>query len=293
MGTAGLAAAGIRRVTAQTPESTWSEVPSGTTFQPITQGTADDLILLSGLITIARITALPEQPGVLKYYNDHVGLAGPRILCGEEGTVQTGTLSVSPGSTVGAAQLIRLPKDGEEAHPVVLVPQSRTDLHPGELAYFPADTAFRIDNFDGTTTGVVLEIDVFPRFAPDDGIVVEGMTSVPLAVDIGIETSVPLAPKSLTVGRLILDPKTKLSTPRAQRGPQLYYIEQGSLTVSGRDGELQLCRSDTNYPGETVEAKTALDLTVGDAFLIPPGGLSRLHADNGATLLTIEIMASS
>ena len=44
---------------------------------------------------------------------------------------------------------------------------------------------------------MVFEIDVFPRFVPDHGIVVEGMTSQPFAVDIGIETSEALVPSAL------------------------------------------------------------------------------------------------
>jgi len=106
--------------------------------QVAAQGTTDDLMLISSLIAGARISALPQEPGVLKFYYDHVSQSGPRMLFEEEGVIQTGTLSVSPGSPVGAAQLIRLLEDERESYPVVLVPRTSVEFHPGGFAYNPA-----------------------------------------------------------------------------------------------------------------------------------------------------------
>lgn len=286
---------GTQDVAAQEVEATpapsdWSTLSAGATFESITQGTVDELLLISELITITRTTMEPGLPGFLSFYNDNPGMIGPRIIYVEQGTVELGPINVSPGSSPGPSLLLRSSAQGEApAPPAVLLPRSPVEALPGDLVFFPADTAFEGSNFEGQVLATFLEIDVFPTYPP---FATNGETVELLAMDLGIETADPPAPPVVDASRLALEPQTNLFSPVALAGPQLLYIEQGALMVTGHDGKLQLKRRGTNNPGGIVESEVELVLSAGDAFLIPPGGYITLqNADVPATLLVLEVRA--
>jgi len=275
---------------AASSEIHWGKLPSGVTLKPLTQGTADDFLFISGFIAIARITAQPGS-GVLSFYNDRAGLIGPRILYVEQGVMQLGPINVSPGSQPGPVLLIRKATQGEEPpQPVVVLPRTQVDCHAGDMIFFPADTAYQADNGEDASANF-LEIDGFPTYTNSSGVVVEGMTAERLAVDIGVVTADPSAPPVVRIGRLTLASQTQLSTPQAAYGPQLFAIEQGALSVTGHHGKVQLRRSNVNNPGEIEKPGTALALTTGDAFLIPPGSSSTLQSSDEVSVLVLEVRA--
>lgn len=274
-----------QNVEATPPSSSWDALPSEVSIEPVTQGTADELLLISELITVARITATPGEPGVMSFFNDSPGMIGPRIIYVEQGALTLGPLDVSPGSLAGPALFVRQ----EEPSPAVILPGSPVEATPGEMVFFPADTSFEASNFEGTETAILLEIDVFPRFPVNSGVVVTGMTAQPLAVDIGIATADPAAPPVIGVSRLSLPPQTSVPSDPVPL-PRIFYIEQGSVTVTVHEGELQLKRSDVDDPGEIVDPGAELVLGVGDAFMIPPGGSSSVKSSEMASaLLALDI----
>lgn len=285
---------GQRRVLAQGSEappstSDWNALPAGSTFEPIQQGTVDDLLLISAIITIARTRLEPGYQGFFSYYNDSPGLIGPRIIAGEQGTFELEPVNVSPGSSPGPTLLVRPTEQGEIANPAVLLPQSPIQVRPGDLVFFPADTSFHVSS-EGTEPKSFLQLNVFPTYS--QLFATEGTTVEQLAVNLGIETAYPLAPSVARLARLNLQPQTSISAPRALAGPQVFYVEQGPLYVAGQDGKVQLNRGNISNPGEIVESDVEVDLAAGDGFMIPPGGVATLQVSNApATLLVLEIGA--
>ena len=269
--------------------SDWDTLPTGTVFESISQGTVDELTLVSQLIVITRTTMEAGSIGFTSFFNGNPGMIGPRILCVDQGVMELGPVDVSPGSRPGPALLVRSADQGKKTDsPAVVLPQTTIEVRSGELIFFPADTSFYASNYEGKERASYLEIDVFPTYtpSPDD----EGVER--FAVDLGIETADPPAPPVVGVGRLALEPQAGLSAPKSSAGAQLFYVEQGSLTATGLDGKVQLSRGDVAHPGEIVEAETELILNPGDAFLIPPGGQVALQsADVPATLLVLEVRA--
>jgi hypothetical protein len=277
------------------PSSNWSVLSSGSTFEPITQGTVDDLLLVSGLITIIRVAAEPGEPGLWSFYNDKPGMIGPRVIYVEQGPLEVGPLNISPGSVTGPTLLVRRVAEADReklASPAVVLLSTTIECRSGELMFFPADTAFEVSNFEGKTTATYLEIDVFPTYTSSPGVVIEGMVAERLAVDLGIATADLPAPPVVTAGRLMLEPQVQALSPGALSGPQIFYVEQGSLTVMGHEGKPQLKRGSIAAPGEIVEPEIEFVLTAGDAFMIPPGGSSTIqNTGDAARLLVIEVRA--
>lgn len=176
----------------------WADLPEGASFQPFTNGTADDLLVASVLVAVSRITAEPGS-GELSFCNDRPGFVGPRMLYVEEGSLDSGPRNVSPGSSPGPSLLVRAPEAGQRAEPAVLIPRNRVTLEPGDLAFYPADTAYAMSNEAGGPTAKYSEINVFPipvLAHEESELVVAGMTAQPLSLDLGVTAAFPPAPRS-------------------------------------------------------------------------------------------------
>ena len=94
------------------PASDWNALPTGLVFDPITQGTVDELLIVSEIITLSRSLVEPGYQGFYSYYNDNLGMIGPRIIVVEEGSFQLEPVDVSPGSSPGPALLVRPTEQG-------------------------------------------------------------------------------------------------------------------------------------------------------------------------------------
>ncbi len=272
--------------------STWGDLPQGASFEPLTRGTVDDLLVASGLVAIARITA-EAGASYLFYYNDVPGVVGPRMIFVEEGTVSSGPLTVSPGSSPGPTLLMRTATEGEGAKPAVLTPGSKAKLQPGDLIFFPADTAYAVGNdYDGPGT-VYLEIAVFPipALLHEEGEVFGKLVAQPLAVDLGVEAAFPPTPPLVAVGRLSLLPGAGIPSHATVGNPTVLSVEAGVLGLTTQRGKVQVVRVGVAPPGEFVEATNETTFTASDALMLPPDALGALRnvGDEPLSLLSLVI----
>jgi hypothetical protein len=271
----------------------WDNLPRGTKYTPIRHGTADDLQTASSLVAVARITI--QQVRVSEYYGQQPGAVEPHVLFAEQGVLRCGPHKVPPGSSPGPTLLIQAATDSEaDEQPAVVLPGSEVDLHPGELIFFPADTGFKVGN-DEESPITYLEIAVFPTslIMYQPGQVVEGVTAQPLAPDVGVKTAYPPAPQVIAVGRLAIKSGTGIPSLVTNRGPRVFYVERGTLTVVGHEGKMQVKRGDDDAPGDVVDPGAELRFAAGDAFMLPPGAVTTLRNEAGksASLLTVDVSA--
>lgn len=276
-----------------TPASQHSnDLLKGVTFEPITNGSAEELLAVADLVSATRIAA-EVGPGVLSFYNDNAGFVGPRILVVESGPLTAGPINVSPGSLPGPSLLVQA-SGGQDDEPAVVLPGSNLLLEPGDLIFFPADTAYRASTFEAGAPAIYLELAVFPvrailRQAGD--VVVSGYVAEPLAPDIGVAAVYPLAPPILRVGRLTLAPGVIMPGYRTEGRVEVFQVEVGAVSITAPGTKIQFRRGEESSPGQIIAPSAETSFDPSDAFMLPPGTEATVSNVNSqvATLLSVVI----
>ena len=275
---------------AATKSSEWSKLSKGVSFEPLRNGTYDDLILLSSLVSVARITAEPIT-GVLSFYNDVAGFVGPRALSVEQGTLTAGPINVSPHMSPGPTLLIQAASAGKAAMRKAVLPGSEHALNQGDALFIPADTSFKVDNNADKDKAIYLEFGIFPvpAIIHQAGLVVEGMTAQPLTLDIGFEAADPPTPDTISIGRLTIPSGASIASHSTAGNVDVLYIESGALGLKMKKGNIQVRRAGAASPGETVKPGDEVAYFVGDAVMLPPDALGTITNASDQPLILLSV----
>jgi len=257
------------------------DLPEGASFEPITQGTVDDVLAISRLVAVYRITLSAgagritdtDTPGL--YY------------------ALDGALSASVDEDMLAPALLsRRAPDGGFAPPVLVLPGTGLDLLPGELLVNSGradeESPYGYVGFDnaGETPVAYLDVEFFPSGGHWGGSGGE-IEEEPLDVSLGLATAQEPAPPVFTVGRLTIEPGA--SVPLDDVSPALLIAERGPMALTVDAGEAQVKRSGVDFDEapETVEGK-AIDLASDDAAFVLPGTAGAIgNAGGGPAVLLV------
>lgn len=279
---------------ASAPDSGWGALPAEASFAPIADGTAADLTTAAALVRVTRYRWEPDS-GLGGFCFDLYS-GGPEILLVEEGTLRVVVGAPDPESLVqpaGALPLLSRAGDAA-APPVVVAPDTRLDLGPGDLLAMPNGSRCNLISVESSP--VFLRVDGFPVGSAPQTIEGTGITAEQLDLDLGLATARGTAPGSMVVGRLTLAPGATVELGDETR-PLLFAVEAGALELAaGTDGSV-VRRAGTvgQQPSEVLAADARASLGPGDAAYVPPasGGAVANAGPDPLVLFSVAVVPSA
>lgn len=260
--------------------STWDDLPAGVKFEPIGMATVDELVAISELVSITRITYFPGK-GASIAYGDPLR-QGPTLLSAESGDPGVSANSTEFGPTL----LLRAP--GEVA---VMTPGSTVPLMPHETVIFPAGTSRGIYNQENPNSAATIEVEIFPSSRASEG-TDQWKTTQPLDPDLGVATALPAAPPVIALGQLTLESGAIVPAQTASR-PELFSVVAGTMSLTTDSGGSTIRRAaseETHGPAETAVPGSETTLTVGDAVFVPPGATRSIGNDGDGPLILLALV---
>jgi len=261
-------AAGVGAAVAQeaTPAVVLGESSEGVAFEPIDRGTIDELLAITRLMRVTRVTLAPGA-------SQATYTVLPAVYAVEEGTVAFDVDRQLPIP----ARLVRPASDGSLSRSPVVLPGTSLQLVPSDALAVPGvpdveppyASIFAGNRSDEPAT--YLDIEIFPTTTPHVIDASGDRTLQGLDVSLGLATAQESAPAWIVVDRLILQPGASATV--SVDAPLLIVAQEGTVSLSVGEGEAALQRSGTRWGDapESLGAGDSSDLTGNDATFLLPG----------------------
>jgi len=243
-------------------------VPEGVTFEFLAQAVAEEVPEAPAFVGLYRITV---SPGAGDQIEPDPGV--------ELVLLESGALMLD---FEGPATVVRAGAPGTPA------PQEEVTLNAGD-AFLVSGGGFAARN-DGAEPAQVVGLGVFP--AGEEAAAAEGtpaaeeemagITFQPLVQ--GVAAELPQEATSLVLLRVTLEPGASAPPEEPHAGPELIFLESGSVTVTVTAGEAYILRaSDMATPGAEMEVGDLatvgeeITLEAGDAFFAHTGSVEEVR----------------
>lgn len=273
------------------PPNPLGSLPSGVSFKQITKAQHQDIIALTGMVSVARFTWGPDANAYGACSDPTTG--GPDIVLVEQGHL---IVSLFPASdqTGDFPRYVKIGADGSPQPPVAVLPETRLDLQVGDLIAFPNGSACGLDGNYGTKEKVTfLEVVGFPAGPTAQSVPSLGEIAEPLDLDVGIASARPPSPPSVLIGYLTVGPKAKL--PLASLSvPLIFSVASGSGSFSTDMQGAVVRRAGTPSfdPSEPLQPGVVATINVGDGSYVLPGTTGAIEntGDHALKLYVIAVL---
>ena len=250
----------------------WGTLSTGASWERIEDGTIADVTAASALVRVTRQTWGPEAGTGAFCFDLRTG--GPQLFYVESGDVSASIFPYREEDGAEGLPVLGLPlllrAEERDAPPVVVAPDSRVELAPGDLLTVPNGS--QCGRFAREPGVVFLQVDGFPTGSESQDLPSAGIEADVLDLPLGIATARPSAPDVIAAGRLILEPSASVALDETTR-PIFFQVETGTLEVetSAEGGIVRRSGIGLNDPSQPLKGGELTAFASGDASYLPPG----------------------
>jgi hypothetical protein len=202
----------------------------GASWERIEDGTIADLTAASALVRVTRQTWGAD--GNTGGFCFDLQTGGPQLFYVESGDLNASIFPDHEEDGADGLPVLGLPLllrvDERDAPPVVIAPDTRFELAPGDLLTVPNGS--QCGRFAQSPEVVFLEVEGFPTGPESRDLPSIGIEADVLELPLGIATVRPSAPDVIAPGRLTLEPGASVALDESTR-PVFFLVETGVLEV--------------------------------------------------------------
>lgn len=271
----------------------WGTLSTDASWERIEDGTIADLTAASALVRVTRQTWGPE--GNTGGFCFDLRTGGPQLFYVESGDLSASIFPYRKEDGAEGLPVLGLPLlirvDERDAPPVVVAPDTRFELAPGDLLTVPNGS--QCGRFAQAPEVVFLQVAGFPTGPESQDLPSVGIEADVLDLPVGIATARPSAPDVMDTGRLTLEPGASVALDETTR-PVFFLVETGTLEVetSAEGGIIRRSGIGPNNPSQPLEGGQLAAFASGDAGYLPPGpeGSVTNVGDETAVVLSVAVV---